>query len=189
MMVRVVSEDGTGPLAQVPGFTVAGKTGTAQKVDPVTGGYSADKRVSSFVGFLPAEAPRLVILVVVDEPEGQTYGGLVAAPVFSRIAEQSLRHLGVSPTEPVTQSALPEIVFQDPFPAAMTNLADVRAKGNLPIMPDCVGMSSRQVLQTMERAGLNIKLKGSGRVVEQNPAPHRAIQYGSEVWVRLAPPA
>ncbi|APG28872.1 penicillin-binding protein [Syntrophotalea acetylenivorans] len=189
MMVSVVSEDGTGPLAQVPGFTVAGKTGTAQKVDPVTGGYSADKRVASFVGFLPAEAPKLVILVVVDEPQGQTYGGLVAAPVFSRIAEQSLRHLGVSPTEPVKQSALPEIVFQDPFPAALTSLADVRAKGDLPIMPDCVGMSSRQVLQTMERAGLNIKLKGSGRVVEQNPAPHRAIQYGSEVWVRLAPPA
>ncbi len=189
MMVRVVSEEGTGPLAQVPGFTVAGKTGTAQKVDPVTGGYSADKRVSSFVGFLPAEAPKLVILVVVDEPEGQTYGGLVAAPVFSRIAEQSLRHLGVSPTEPVRKSALPEIVFQDPFPTALPSMAKVRSEGDLPIMPDCVGMSSRQVLQTMERAGLNIKLKGSGRVVEQNPAPHRAIQYGSEVWVRLAPPA
>lgn len=189
MMVSVVSEDGTGPLAQVPGFTVAGKTGTAQKVDPVTGGYSADKRVSSFVGFLPAEAPRLVILVVIDEPEGQTYGGLVAAPIFSRIAEQSLRHLGVSPTEPARQLALPEIVFQDPFPAALTNMSEVRPEGNMPTMPDCVGMSSRQVLQTMERAGLNIKLKGSGRVVEQNPAPHRAIKYGSEVWVRLAPPA
>ena len=189
MMVRVVSEDGTGPLAQVPGFSVAGKTGTAQKVDPVTGGYSADKRVSSFVGFLPAEAPRLVILVVVDEPEGVTYGGLVAAPVFSRIAEQSLRHLGVSPTESVRQLALPEIVFQDPVPAALTNMAGVRQEGSMPTMPDCVGMSSRQVLQTMERVGLNIKLKGSGRVVEQHPSPHRAIQYGSEVWVRLAPPA
>jgi cell division protein FtsI (penicillin-binding protein 3) len=189
MMVRVVSKDGTGPLAQVPGFTVAGKTGTAQKVDAVTGGYSADKLVSSFVGFLPAEAPRLVILVVVDEPEGQTYGGLVAAPVFARIAEQSLRHLGVSPTEPVRQLALPEIVFDDPLPATLQPLARTRLDGVSPTMPDCVGMSSRQVLQTMERVGLNIKLKGSGRVVEQHPAAHRAIQYGSEVWVRLAPPA
>jgi len=189
MMVRVVSEDGTGPLAQVPGFTVAGKTGTAQKVDRVTGGYSADKRVASFVGFLPAEAPRLVILVVVDEPQGQTYGGLVAAPVFARIAEQSLRQLGVSPTEPVRRWVLPEIVFDDPIPAALPFLVGTRQEGALPIMPDCVGLSGRQVLQTMERAGLNIKLKGSGRVVEQHPAAHRAIQYGSEVWVRLAPPA
>jgi cell division protein FtsI (penicillin-binding protein 3) len=161
MMVRVVSEDGTGPLAQVSGFTVAGKTGTAQKVDPVTGGYSADKRVSSFVGFLPVQAPRLVILVMVDEPEGQTYGGLVAAPVFSRIAEQSLRYLGVSPTEPARQAVLPEIVFDDSAPAALPLLAGTRQNGTLPIMPDCVGMSGRQVLQTMERAGLNIKLKGS----------------------------
>ncbi|MCD4689223.1 MAG: transpeptidase family protein [Desulfuromonadaceae bacterium] len=189
MMVSVVSEGGTGPLAQVPGFTVAGKTGTAQKVDPVTGGYSKDKRVSSFVGFLPAEAPRLVILVVVDEPEGQTYGGLVAAPVFSRIAEQSLRHLGVSPTESPRQMTLPKIVFDDPAPAALPLRVATRQDGTLPTMPDCVGMSGRQVLQTMERAGLNIKLKGSGRVVEQHPAAHRAIQYGSEVWVRLAPPA
>jgi cell division protein FtsI (penicillin-binding protein 3) len=56
-------------------------------------------------------------------------------------------------------------------------------------MPDCLGMSSRQVLQTMERLGLNIRLKGSGRVVEQFPSASRPIRYGSEIWVRLAPPA
>ena len=189
MMVQVVSEDGTGPLAQVPGFSVAGKTGTAQKVDPVTGGYSADKRVSSFVGFLPAEAPRLVILVVVDEPKGQTYGGLVAAPVFARIAEQSLRYLQVSPTRPVEQPVLPDIVFEEEAPLALPPVVGNSEGDNAPSMPNCIGMSSRQVLQTMERIGLNIKLKGSGRVVEQFPSAHRAIQYGSEVWVRLAPPA
>lgn len=189
MMVRVVSEDGTGPLAQVPGFTVAGKTGTAQKVDPVTGGYSADKRVSSFVGFLPAEAPRLVILVVVDEPKGQTYGGLVAAPVFARIAEQSLRYLQVSPTRPVEQPSLPDFVFEEAAATTLPPLVTISEKGQVPSMPDCIGMSSRQVLQTMERIGLNIKLTGSGRVVEQFPPAHRAIQYGSEVWVKLAPPA
>ena len=189
MMVQVVSEDGTGPLAQVPGFSVAGKTGTAQKVDPVTGGYSADKRVSSFVGFLPAEAPRLVILVVVDEPKGQTYGGLVAAPVFARIAEQSLRYLQVSPTRPVEQPVLPDIVFEEEAPLALPPVVGNSEGDNAPNMPNCIGMSSRQVLQTMERIGLNIKLKGSGRVVEQFPPAHRAIQYGSEVWVRLAPPA
>ncbi len=84
MMETVTADDGTGIKARVPGFRVAGKTGTAQKVDPVTGGYSADKRVASFVGFVPAEDPRLVVVVMIDEPRGQVYGGLVAAPVFAR---------------------------------------------------------------------------------------------------------
>ncbi len=187
MMEQVVAVDGGGALAQVPGFSVAGKTGTAQKVDPVTRGYSVDKLVASFVGFLPAENPRLVILVVIDEPEGRTYGGQVAAPVFSRIAEQSMRYLQISPTEPLGPVVLPEVVFEEPEP--LPPLARLRKEGAALTMPDCVGMSSRQVLQTMERVGLNIKLKGNGRVVEQHPEPQRPIEYGSEVWVRLAPPA
>jgi cell division protein FtsI (penicillin-binding protein 3) len=189
MLAAVTEEEGTGTRAAVPGFTVAGKTGTAQKVDPVTGGYSADKRVSSFVGFVPAEAPRLVVLVLVDEPKGQTYGGLVAGPVFSRIAEQSLRYLQVEPTLPDTRPAMlsvEEAVARFvPQPVA----GAVPGDGQAPIMPDCLGMSSRQVLKTMERLGLNIRLKGSGRVVEQFPAASRPIRYGNEIWVRLAPPA
>ncbi len=185
MMVRVVDEDSGGALARVPGFTVAGKTGTAQKADPVTGGYSADKRLASFVGFLPAEDPKLVILVVIDEPEGRTFGGQVAAPVFSRIAQQAVRHLQITPTEPLVQRPLPEIVFEEP---QLPLFGSPRPSGEGLVMPDCLGMSSRQVLQTMERARLNIRLKGSGRVVEQHPAPHESISFGSEVWVRLAPP-
>jgi cell division protein FtsI (penicillin-binding protein 3) len=189
MMAAVTEEEGTGSRAAVPGFSVAGKTGTAQKVDPVTGGYSADKRVASFVGFVPAEAPRLVILVMIDEPKGQTYGGLVAGPVFSRIAEHSLRYLQVEPTAPESQPALLSVAegvaLVEPAPA----LDDRGADGQLPSMPDCRGMSSRQVLKTMERLGLNIRLKGTGRVVEQFPAASRPIGYGNEVWVRLAPPA
>jgi cell division protein FtsI (penicillin-binding protein 3) len=106
MMAMTTEEGGTGTLAAVPGFRVAGKTGTAQKVDPVTGGYSVDKRISSFVGFVPVEDPRLVVLVIMDEPSGKTYGGLVAAPVFSRIADQALRYLRVAPTEPGTRNPL-----------------------------------------------------------------------------------
>lgn len=88
---------GTGALAAVPGYNVAGKTGTAQKVDPLTGGYSATRVVSSFVGFLPVEDPKLTILVVVDEPKTDQWGGTVAAPVFQRIAAQAVRHLGILP--------------------------------------------------------------------------------------------
>ncbi|HEY5975338.1 MAG TPA: penicillin-binding protein 2, partial [Geobacteraceae bacterium] len=90
MMEGVAVEGGTGTNAAVDGFRVAGKTGTAQKVDPVTRGYSVDKRTASFVGFVPAERPRLTILVVVDEPKTSPYGGVVAAPAFSAIAQQTL---------------------------------------------------------------------------------------------------
>ena len=88
MMEMTTEDGGTATHARVPGFRVAGKTGTAQKVDAVTGTYSVDKRVASFVGFLPAEDPKLVMIVSIDEPYKVVYGGLTAAPVFSRIAAQ-----------------------------------------------------------------------------------------------------
>ena len=93
----VVLTGGTGTLAAVPGYDVAGKTGTAQKADLLTGGYSATRTVSSFVGFLPADDPKLCILVMVDEPQTVHWGGAVAAPVFQRIAAQAVRHLGILP--------------------------------------------------------------------------------------------
>jgi len=101
IMRGAVLPGGTGTLGAVPGYDVAGKTGTAQKIDPLTGGYSATRMVSSFVGFLPADDPKLAILVVVDEPQTEHWGGTVAAPVFQRIAAQAVRHLGIVPkTEP-----------------------------------------------------------------------------------------
>ena len=96
LLVNVV-ERGTGKRAAVPGYRVAGKTGTAQKVDPETGTYSPTKFVGSFVGFVPAEDPQLAILVVIDEPQGPAWGGVVAAPVFRQVAEQALRYLSVAP--------------------------------------------------------------------------------------------
>ncbi len=96
-----VVTDGTGGKAAIPGFRVAGKTGTAQKVDPRTGRYSATQFVGSFVGFVPADNPRLAMIVVIDEPHGEAWGGTVAAPVFRRVGEQVLNYLGVSSNEPV----------------------------------------------------------------------------------------
>jgi len=98
MLERVV-ETGTGQKAKPSGYTAAGKTGTAQKIDHQTHRFSKKEYVSSFVGFVPATAPKLVIVVMVDTPEGDIYGGSVAAPVFKAVAEQSLAYLQVPPDD------------------------------------------------------------------------------------------
>ena len=98
-MLRLVVTEGTGTLAAVPGYTVAGKTGTAAKPEP-EGGYSESRYVASFVGFVPATKPRLVILVTVDEPRGTIWGGVVAAPAFAEIARFDLQYLEVQPDSP-----------------------------------------------------------------------------------------
>ncbi len=97
MLEEVTQKGGTGTKAALADFRVAGKTGTAQKVDPVHGGYT-QKNLASFLGFVPADAPRLVILVTVDEPEVHRMGGEAAAPAWSAIAKEALRQLGVSPS-------------------------------------------------------------------------------------------
>ena len=98
-MLQNVVLDGTGTLAQIPGYHVAGKTGTAAKPDP-RGGYSTSKYVASFVGFAPATRPRVVVLVTVDEPQGAIWGGVVAAPAFKEIAQQTLQYLSAPPDAP-----------------------------------------------------------------------------------------
>ena len=96
----VVSDRGTAAAAAVPGFVIAGKTGTAQKVDP-HGGYEKGKYVVSFIGFLPADHPEFVGLVLLDDAKTSkpelNYGGLVAGPIFSRIAEKAARYLDLAP--------------------------------------------------------------------------------------------
>jgi cell division protein FtsI/penicillin-binding protein 2 len=98
-MLQNVVLDGTGTLAQIPGYHVAGKTGTAAKPDS-HGGYSSSKYVASFVGFAPATRPRVVVLVAVDEPQGAIWGGVVAAPAFKAIAQQTLQYLSAPPDAP-----------------------------------------------------------------------------------------
>ncbi len=94
-ILKSVVKTGTGAQAAIPGFEVAGKTGTAQKIDPATQSYSKTKYLASFIGFVPADAPRLVILVMIDEPQKSYWGGEVAAPVFQKIARKTLRYLHV----------------------------------------------------------------------------------------------
>ncbi|MFH1130965.1 MAG: penicillin-binding protein 2 [Pseudomonadota bacterium] len=104
MLASVTEEEGTGTNAALKRFKVAGKTGTAQKVDPSTGAYSKELWVSSFIGIVPVEKPRLVIAVVVNEPSGKKhYGGEVAAPIFKQIAEKALGYLGVKPDKAISE--------------------------------------------------------------------------------------
>jgi cell division protein FtsI (penicillin-binding protein 3) len=101
MLTNVVKE-GTGTLAAIPGYRVAGKTGTAEKPDPRTGGYATGRYVASFVGMVPASKPRLIVLIAVDEPHGAIFGGVVAAPAFRDIAKFDLQYLEIPPDAPQT---------------------------------------------------------------------------------------
>ena len=100
-MLRGVVLEGTGTEAAIPGYTVAGKTGTAAKIDS-DGTYSTSRYVASFVGLVPASKPELVVMVMVDEPRGGYYGGTVAAPAFREIARFNLQHLEIPQDAPKT---------------------------------------------------------------------------------------
>ena len=188
MMEAVTQPGGTGTGAAVEGYSVAGKTGTAQKVDPVTKRYSS-KRIGSFIGFVPASNPKLTILVVVDEPTKSPYGGIVAAPAFGAIARQSLSYLRIPPEK---SDKKPQAPAQQ---VVQTAADDEAAEGEIvnrddgEQMPNTRGMSIRQVMQLMEKRRLNIRLIGSGRAMEQQPAAGQKITPTDQVWVRFAPSA
>lgn len=196
MMESVTSNGGTGTNAAVEGFRVAGKTGTAQKVDSVTRRYGA-KRTASFIGFIPADKPRLTILVVVDEPKTSQYGGVVAAPAFRAIAQSSLVYLKVaSQADPGKPAVLAE-ARSGQTTASKAQNQDSMSEGDLleasttgaVVMPDFRGMSMRHVLQVMEKRNINIRLLGSGRAAEQMPPPGHTIRAIDEVWIKFAPSA
>lgn len=105
-ILKGVVERGTGVMAQVKGYKVAGKTGTAQKIDPATRKYSSSKYVASFVGYLPADDPEITVLVIVDEPKGLYWGGSICAPVFGRVAAEVMRYLNIPGEEPLIAKAL-----------------------------------------------------------------------------------
>ena len=107
---------GTGKAAAIEGYAAAGKTGTAQKVDPVRGGYSRDRVLASFVGYVPAEDPQIVVLVIVDEPQRLQWGGTAAAPVFRQVAQQAMHYLQVAPFQmhdlPLPATKAPDAVLR-----------------------------------------------------------------------------
>jgi cell division protein FtsI (penicillin-binding protein 3) len=187
--------DGTAHKAQVDGFVVAGKTGTAQMVNPVTHGYFQNRHVSSFVGFLPADDPRLLILVVLYDVGHGHFGGLVAAPVFSEIASGALRDLDVASSDSAYDSAsvLPISSFTtnphqknaDPL-AAIDPGVDYDAALNRKATPDFSGVSLRHALDIARQLGVNLEVKGHGYVVGQDPAPGSTVP-SSAIRLILAP--
>jgi len=181
----VVSERGTGTQAAIMGYRVAGKTGTSQKVDPRTKTYSKRHYVSIFAGFVPLGRPRLVMVIAVDEPQGKTYGGLVAGPVFSELGAWTLNRLHVSPEVRVVRReeeaedgihvrSLPQILESEVVPT-----------GGL---PDFAGQSMREVMKRGSVLGLKLRFEGSGIAVNQHPAPGSPLKGLKNVKVFFRPP-
>lgn len=214
-MLEEVTLHGTAKLAQLDGYSAAGKTGTAQKIDPKTKTYSRTKHVASFVGFAPVENPAVVIIVVIDEPAGAYHGGDVAAPVFREIAEQILPDLGIAPDTKLNlesdQVAYSESAVQsnDALKAQeeRTRVEDAR-KATLPrvarpdgkggeiiyavasskgvLMPDLRGQSVRDVARACAQLGLQVEARGDGHVIRQSPAPGSEVGSGRVVSVDFA---
>jgi cell division protein FtsI (penicillin-binding protein 3) len=188
LLVRVV-EAGTGSRAAIPGYEVAGKTGTAQKLDPETRRYSRAAGVLSFAGFAPAHEPRFVVLVVLDEPRNERWGSEAAAPVFAAIGREILRYLDVPPrdTPPVHVVTGPGA---EPAPGLRVQLVSTaaRAEEEPPRMPDLRGRTLRQALAALAPLGARVAVAGRGVVRQQTPAPGVPLGPGAAIRLGLAPP-
>jgi cell division protein FtsI (penicillin-binding protein 3) len=200
-IMQGVTEDGTAKAAAIPGYAVAGKTGTAQKV--TNGRYDSSKFLSSFVGIVPADNPRLVVAVMIDEPQGIHYGGVVAAPAFKAIAEGALRYLGVAPSSPVVADKKDKKPIKpEPKPAAAEAEPDspgldepaavvaseqgdsddgalteddeapsTSTSSGPAAFPDFTGMSMGEAIRAARKAGVELVPSGSGVAASQSPKP------------------
>jgi cell division protein FtsI (penicillin-binding protein 3) len=191
LLKTTTEKGGTGEGAVPAGFEVAGKTGTAQKVEPLLGGYSDDRFSSGFMGFAPADDPKIVLLIVIDEPRGESYGGMVAAPVFKAIMEKVLPYLNVMP-----KGTLIVKKESDPIPhpetlGTETLIEEVRVGKGVErvMMPDLTGLSMRNALSRIEGKGLIVKVSGNGKVVEQNPKAGTVIEKGDICYLKFQSPS
>ena len=182
-LMVAVTEHGTGKKAAVAEFAVAGKTGTAQKALPNARGYSEDGAVSSFAGFVPADAPEVVCLVVIDEPEGRGLAGDVAAPVFGRIVERIVRGPGEGYITPPVSGAFDALAGSaSGGPSGALVVASTAGEGPLAV-PDLRGMSIRLARRTAAASGLVLAFEGSGVVQHQSPVPGSEARKGDRVVV------
>jgi len=191
----VVGSEGTAEKAAIGGFKVAGKTGTSQKVDPHTKRYSRSKYIASFVGFVPSDRPRLLISVLIDEPKGIVYGGLVAGPVFSEVGAWALNHLRVNPQPELLKmaEASAEKVVTDASDDGgkkvespeVKQLADRLLMG---LLPDFRGMGMREVLKRGKALGVKVCLEGSGLAIAQKPEAGSPLETVGTVTVSFNPP-
>ena len=191
LLKATTEKGGTGEGAIPAGYEVAGKTGTAQKVDSLLGGYSEDRYVSGFIGFAPADAPKLALLVIIDEPQGDRYGGVVAAPIFKTIMEKVLPTLNVIPKGTLVvknelDSAPPK---EESGTQPLIDGIKVGKAMRMVVMPDLTGLSMRNALSRVEGKGLLIKVSGNGKVVEQVPRPGTVIERGDICFLKFRSPS
>ncbi|OGQ48185.1 MAG: hypothetical protein A3H42_03600 [Deltaproteobacteria bacterium RIFCSPLOWO2_02_FULL_46_8] len=184
MLKRVVEKGGTAPLAAIEEYPVAGKTGTAQKVEG-HGGYSKGKYMASFIGFAPANDPQLVGLVLLDEPQGSYYGGVVAGPAFKELMLHALPYIGVPPQgEKGVWVAKKETL---PEPAKMVADTAMTQEGNLFKVPDFQGSSLRHVLKSAGSFPIEVEFKGRGKAITQRPEAGALVSAGSKIFVEFEP--
>jgi cell division protein FtsI (penicillin-binding protein 3) len=201
LLVAVTEGEGTGVEAAIDGYAVAGKTGTAQKIDPATGRYSLDRYIASFVGFVPAEKPVIAMAVTLDEPMVEHAGGAVAAPMFRRVAKMALEARGLIPKGAARADL--EKLAQSPdraraaYAALRASLGkkppvqDIVGSGPAPSgklrVPDMTGLPAREALRKAYETGITPRLSGSGLLVSQTPPPGSVVDPGSLVTLVFEP--
>jgi cell division protein FtsI (penicillin-binding protein 3) len=188
MLETVVEEGGTGVNASITGFSIAGKTGTAQKVDGTTNQYSDHKVASSFIGFLPADDPKLSILIIIDEPQGISYGGTVAAPIFKKAAHQIIDYLHITPPKMAKTHTAPSTTVRNTVDTTdLFKRVSAHTPASVPRIPDFSGLSMREVKDLAEKHNLSVKLIGSGVACEQHPSPGVPIEHGGSCQITFQP--
>ncbi|WP_396390984.1 penicillin-binding transpeptidase domain-containing protein [Desulfosporosinus shakirovi] len=188
ILEQVVS-NGTGNTASIPGIRVAGKTGTAQKVDPKTGGYSTTDFIASFAAYAPAEDPKIAVLVIIDTPKTEDghQGGTLAGPRAKAIIEGALQYYGL-PVSNDTQSTVvisPSDTAVRPLPQPV--IPERTPVGGEIVIPDLTGMTMRQAGETLAKSELHFNFSGSGLVNQQSPQAGKIVIRGATVEVKFSP--
>ncbi len=193
ILEEVATERGTAVHAAIDGYRVAGKTSTAQKVDPETGKYSNRDYVALFVGFVPVNRPKLVILAMIDEPRGIRYGGLIAGPVFKEVGQWALSNLRVQPQLILAENEIvTEVKKTSPDKKIIPSVEAIEInemETGENLLPDFRGSTMREVLKNISALGLDITFEGSGRAFDQEPAPGVLMDKITSVKVVFRPPA
>ncbi len=192
MLVTATSSNGTGHTARIAGYPVAGKTGTAQKVDFEKGGYLKGAYISSFAGFAPAQDPRFVVYIAVDNPQKKYYGSQVAAPVFAKVVQFALRKEGYAPVSLGQNNLLekagaaPEAVLKRQKNALnRIGLGRETVATSVSIMPSLMGLTLREVFREINGWPLDVRIRGKGRVIRTSPEPGRALKPGERATIYL----
>jgi cell division protein FtsI (penicillin-binding protein 3)/stage V sporulation protein D (sporulation-specific penicillin-binding protein) len=182
MMEKVVSEGG-GKTAQIKGYKIAGKTGTAEKLSP-NGGYIPGVYIASFVGFVPSDDPQYAMLIMLDSPKGAFYGSQVSAPIFRDTLQQILVAKGIQPSDSKGLPTVESLQRKDSGPTTLpqlTILDDGKVK-----LPNLAGYSMRSIAEVLQQGKLSLVPKGSGISWQQKPGPGAILSEGDtvEVWFR-----